>query len=155
MLEPTIMIPLALMIAVAEGTAPGPKSLLLDVVFKNTSTETVRLLKRFHDEENLSIWFQLQMLTLDGTPVAGMRGGGKINLRGPLDYVTLGPGETFSFRLNAIKLLTALHPGTYKVSLTYRNQYGQDCFKGTVESNTITIPVPRETPEKIGGRGAN
>src|ERR1035437_5924474 len=97
------MVPLALMIIAAEGAIPTPTSVPVDVVFQNVSRENVRILKRFEPEEDLPIWFSLQLSSADGTPLLGAKGGGKINLRGTLDYVVLKPGEKFTVRLNAAK----------------------------------------------------
>ena len=137
------MLPLALLIIVASGTIPTPTSVLVDVVFKNVSRENVRILKRFEPDEDLPIWFSVQLASADGTPLLGAKGGGKINLRGTLDYVLLKPGEEFSLRLNAAKLFeTEIPVGTYHASVTYHNQYGHDCFKGQLKSSTITITIP-------------
>jgi hypothetical protein len=137
------MVPLALLIIIAGGAKPTPTSVSVDVVFKNVSPENVRILKRFEPEEDLPIWFSVHLTSADGTPLLGTKGGGKINLRGTLDYVLLKPGEEFSLQLNAAKFFqTELPEGMYKVSVTYHNQYGHDCFKGHLKSNTVTIIVP-------------
>lgn len=135
------MLPLTLTIILANGPFPTTKSVPLDVVFKNVSTEAVRILKYFDDQENLPIWFDLRMVRSDGTPVTDVRGGGKINLRGQLDYVTLAPGGSFAVRLDIAKFAPHLTEGSYSVLLVYRNQYGQNCFKGQLESNTIAVMI--------------
>jgi hypothetical protein len=135
------MVPLALIILIVEGSFPTPESILLKVTYQNLSKEPVRILKYFDDEENLPIWFQVQMSLPDGTPLVDTRGGGKINLRGPLEYITLKPGEAFTFKMNAAKLVNALPEGVYKLRMTYRNQYGQTCFKGELTSNTMEVTV--------------
>jgi hypothetical protein len=137
------MSPLALLIIVAEGVIPTPTSVPVDVVFKNVSRENVRILKRFEPEEDLPIWFSVHLSSADGTPLLGAKGGGKINLRGTLDYAVLNPGEEFRLRLNAAKFFESEIPaGIYHASVAYRNQYGRDCFKGQLKSNTITITIP-------------
>jgi len=141
------VIPLTLTIILANGPFPTPRSVLLDVVFTNVSQEAVRLLRYFDDQENLPIWFDLRMTRADGTPVTDVKGGGKIGLRGPLDYVALAPGESFTLRLDVARLAPSLAPGTYSVSLVYRNQYGQDCFKGQLRSDTIAVTLA----EKVRG----
>jgi hypothetical protein len=118
---------------------------VLQVGFKNTSKHSERLLKYFADLENLPIWLQLNLTLKDGTPVSGIRGGGKINLRGPLEYTLIAPGDTFYLNVNVADLVTApLQEGTYLLSLTYRNQYGDNCFKGELNSNTLEVAVQPE-----------
>lgn len=137
------MVQLALLIIVAEGAIPTPTNVPVNLVFKNVSRENVRILKRFELEEDLPIWFSVQLSSADGTPLLGAKGGGKINLRGTLDYVVLKPGEEFRLRLNAAKFFESELPnGTYHASVSYHNQYGHDCFKGHLKSNIITITIP-------------
>jgi hypothetical protein len=138
---------LILVIALADGVPVKPHSLLLKVAFRNASKNPVRLLKYFDDTPNLPIWFQLHITSLEGTPVLGIQGGGKISIRDPLDYVVIQPGKTFSVEMDVAKFVTGLHRGTYKVSMTYRNQYGEDCFRGELKSNTLEITVPRDGNE--------
>jgi hypothetical protein len=140
------MIPLILIIVVSRGVPATPQSFAVDVAFKNNSSTSVKLLKYFDDEDNLPIWFQIHMTSLDGTPVPGIRGGGKISLRGPLDYVLLAPGEKFSLRLEVAKFVSDLQPGSYKISVTYRNQYGEDCFRGELNSNVLEVNITSNKP---------
>jgi hypothetical protein len=136
------MTPLALLIVVAEGVIPTPGSVPVDLVFKNVSREEVRLLKRFEPEEDLPIWFSVHLSSADGTPVLGAKGGGKITLRGTLDYAIIKPGEEFRLRLDAAKFFESEIPyGTYRANVAYHNQYGQDCFKGHLKSNSVTITI--------------
>jgi hypothetical protein len=135
------MIPLILTIVLSKSAVATPRRLLVDLEFKNTSKSSIHLLKYFKDETNLSIWFQLHMTLLDGTPVPGIRGGGKIGLQEPLEYVMVPPGKTFSLQIDFAKFVTDLQPGTYEMSITYRNQYGNDCFKGELTSNTVVVQV--------------
>ena len=146
------MIPVALIITLAEGALPTPKSILLDVQFRNVSSDPLRILKSFENPDTLPIWFELQMIRRDGTPVMGIRGGGKINLRGNLEYVTLAPDETFSLKIDVARFVVDLQPQSYQITLTYRNQYGQYCFKGEVTSKPLIVNVERVEREAIGRR---
>lgn len=144
------MVPLALLLIAAEGTIPTPASVPVDVVFRNVSRANVRILERFQPAEDLPIWFTVQFSDAGGTPLSGAKGGGKISLRGALNYVVLKPGEEFRLRLNAAHFFeNGIPEGVYRASVEYHNQYGQDCFKGHLQSNAVTITIPpREKRER-------
>jgi hypothetical protein len=147
-----MIMPLTLVITLMEPSFVVNKSILLNVTFKNVSDDIVRILDSFDDQENLPIWFHLQMVEFNGTPILGIRGGGKINLRGTLKYMTLKPGERFSLQLDIAKLITDQYAGDFKISLTYRNQYGQNCFKGEASSNTLVVSIRSNEEEQTGER---
>lgn len=72
--------------------------------------------------------------------ISDLSEGGKIAMRRTLKYISLEKGEKHSFEINIANFIK-LSMGTYLVSLKYRNQYGEDCFKGEVSSNEIEINV--------------
>lgn len=143
-------LPLMLVISLVGSSPVQNDRIVLNTVFENVSDDKVRILDSFDVQKNLPIWFQVQMVRLDGTPVSGVRGGGKINLRGTLKYVTLKPGERFQLQLDIAKMMTERYVGDFKISLLYRNQYGQDCFKGVVNSNTLALSLVDRKPDRGG-----
>ena len=122
----------------ADSTDP----LALRVEFINQGENEIKLLKSFSNEKNLCIWFCLDVIDADGTPVLGIPSGGKISMRGNNNYVALSSKEGFSFVLNADKLIPLINKGEYKLKLLYNNQYGEECFKGELKSNTLDIVIP-------------
>lgn len=109
------------------------------VMFENRGDEPVSILDAF---EPLPVFFSFHLTKSDGTPIP-VPGGGKTDF-GPQkpDRVKVAPGETFDLTVNLRSLITGpLPPGQYSVSATYHNQYGEDCFTGRLESNSIKIEV--------------
>jgi len=114
----------------------------LRVEFINMGKNEIKILKTFSNEKNLPIWFRLDVVDAEGTPISGIPSGGKISMRGNKNYVALSSKEGFSFFLNAGKLIPVIEKGVYKLKLLYGNQYGEECFKGELKSNTLDIVIP-------------
>ena len=114
----------------------------LRVEFINMGENEIKILKTFSNEKNLRIWFRLDVVDAKGTPILGIPSGGKISMRGKKNYVALGSKEGFSFFLDAGKQIPVLEKGDYKLNLLYGNQYGEECFKGELKSNTLDIVIP-------------
>lgn len=124
-----------------EGTATNQLG-YMRVAFKNVSGEDVRLLRTFDDESTLRFWFSVVVVATNGTPVLDTPAGGKISVRGAREYLVLKPQESFSFRLDSSKLVPKLSPGSYCIKVVYSNQYGENCFHGRMESNSLDMKVP-------------
>jgi hypothetical protein len=116
----------------------------LEITFKNAGSTSIRVLDTFKPEEAV-FFFRLKLARANGMLVP-TRGGGKVDLDPSLvKYREIGPGASFSTTLNLIDFLgdrSQLQPGEYSLLVTYSNQYGTDCFKGTVSSQTIRIQLP-------------
>lgn len=114
----------------------------LKVTFENTSKGDVRILKAFKDPAVLPVFFRFGITASDGTPVA-TRGGGKVTLSPEsYQYAVLKKGQKLEVIADVAQMIpdsVKLKEGTYDVNLVYQNQYGTDCFKGRVESNTIQV----------------
>lgn len=122
------------------GADYGPSSLPLRVTFANERTLPLRILAVF---EPLPVFFTFHVVKSDGTPLA-LPGGGKIDFGpdGP-GYLELPPGGSHTIEFNIGTWFSRpLDPGPYSVSVTYHNQYGEDCFRGTVASDPIHVEVP-------------
>ena len=130
--------PLELMIS--SGGAAGPRSLFVRIAFVNGGAEPVRLLGEF---EPLPVFFSFRLVKADGTPL-GLSGGGKIDFGpGRPRYLELAPGAKHTIDADAGTLLSDdLEPGRYSLSVEYHNQYGEDCFRGTLRSNAVSVEVP-------------
>ena len=116
-----------------------PGALSFRVIFANRSQRTINLLDRF---EPLPVFFSFAVVRADGTPVP-VSGAGKID-PGPEGFgcIDLRPGETYAADLDLAPWLRApLPPARYDVTVTYHNQYGAECFAGTLTSNTVSLDV--------------
>ena len=59
-----------------------------------------------------------------------------------MKYLELKKGSQTSIRINLMDYdppQYLLKPGLYSASVTYRNQYGENCFKGILESKPIGL----------------
>lgn len=70
----------------------------------------------------------------------------KIEMAGPLKYIALEPGETYTLTLPLPEMIKQsypgkLPPGKYTLVTTYENQLGHRCFKGTITSKPIELIV--------------
>lgn len=131
---------LQLVISAIVGAPYEPFSLPIRITFTNHGTAPIRILDHF---EPLPVFFLFEVVGADGTPLI-IPGGGKIDF-GPNapGYFELRPSDSRSIEVNVGRLLTsALQLGLYSVSVTYHNQYGDRCFRGSVKSNTIMVEVP-------------
>lgn len=123
------------------------ENISLTVRFINMGKE-IKILNVF---EPVPVFFSIHIKREDGTPIL-IPGGGKISfMEDSLDYVTLeGFGDQHYVTLELGDILpNGLEAGIYTVSVEYYNQYGDDCFKGILESDQITLTVEEKTPEEI------
>lgn len=136
--------PLSLKIEAIDGVTYSSKILPINVVFRNTKDESIRLLDVFRDSKMKLSFFTVKITDANETPINTV-GGGKISLsKDAMKYITLKREESYLVPLDLVDFLPTdgrLQPGSYSVSVTYQNQYGEDCFKGKVESNTIILTI--------------
>lgn len=67
--------------------------------------------------------------------------GGKVSLLSEdYRYITLNYKEMFGIKINLLDVFPKLKSGKYEVKIQYNNQYGKDCFKGTLLAKK-TIPI--------------
>ena len=131
----------------AEG-AIGPDTLPARLTFVNDGPSAARILDRF---EPIPVFFSFDLIKADGTPIL-LPGGGKTDLgRNGERYFELAAGEARSLVVDIWPLLTtALQPGAYSLRATYHNQYGRDCFRGTLTSNVVAIEVAAKVASRRG-----
>jgi hypothetical protein len=130
-------------------SAPGQLSVLnapLNVEFRNIGAGTIRLLNEF-DRVPITTFFSFDFVRPGGGPAP--------DDVPPITFVSfvadqvryeqLNPGETFTITLQLNELWgNTFRPGRYRLSATYFNQYGENCYKGRVPANTIDVViVPR------------
>ena len=128
-----------LTISPVAGATYLPFSIPLCIEFRNRSAAPIRILNQF---EPTPVFFSFDIVATDGTPVL-VAGGGKIDF-GPTapSYLELSKDDAYSFEVDLGTLLSApLQRGRYLISSTYHNQYGDNCFRGVVKSNTIPIEI--------------
>jgi hypothetical protein len=112
------------------------------VTFKNTGDSELRILDVF---EPIPVFFQFSISKQDGTPIT-VPGGGKIDPpAGAERYIAIAPGGRYTREIDIAGLLPKSEwvTGDYYLWVTYRNAYGQGCFRGTAESNAITATIER------------
>lgn len=113
----------------------------LRITFVNIGGPDQRILNIFDRVGPERVFFTFQIWDRD-TPV-GMFGGGKISI--PLNgykYATLKEGEELRLDVDLKRFFPRdfnLAPGTYRVRVKYFNQYGENCFRGALESNPIDL----------------
>ena len=115
---------------------------VIRVSFVNVSSNDVRLLRTFSKRYNPRVWFNMEVVGEDGTPALPVAAGGKVSMRGAMEYIVLHPNESFGFVLDYRGLVPTLSPGRYRVKITYSNQYGRDCFHGKVSADPFEVRVP-------------
>jgi hypothetical protein len=117
-------------------------NIIINMDFKNTSDKQARLLNVF---DPLPVFFSINLLAQNGEEISPP-GGGKISLDADsVNYIDLPPQASYDTVLNvseALKKYDIILPaGTYKLNMSYHNQYGEDCFTGWFDSNQIEIDV--------------
>jgi hypothetical protein len=136
--------PLVITAEAEQDSGLSARKMPVKVVFQNTSDQTIRLLNIFDMVEERKVFFTVRITDMEGTPVDTI-GGGKISLsKNSIKYIELGKGESMTVSLDLTEFLPGSQlpkPGTYNVSITYQNQYGENCFKGRVESRPITLNI--------------
>ena len=133
----------ALALELAAGAPPlSTARAPMRVTFKNTGSAELRILDVF---EPTQVFFQFSVTRPDGTPIT-IPGGGKIDPpAGVEQFIAIAPGAAHTREVDMANLLPAGEwvSGEYIVWVNYRNQYGQGCFRGTAESNAITVTIER------------
>ncbi len=113
-----------------------------EVSFRNRTGDTVRILDLFDTGVSSRVFFSITWFDTNGTPVFST-GGGKISpSKASIKYVELKKDEEFLTKIKLREFLPNKEPlksGLYEVQITYRNQYGEDCFKGRLESKKIRV----------------
>ena len=129
-----------LQISPVSGAGYGREHFPIRASFENAGDAEVRLLRHF---EPVPVFFSFHLTCADGTPVP-IAGGGKIDFpEGEIECVPIPPGESFEVELDLAPWLASasLTPGTYRLSATYHNQYGEDCFQGQLHSAPVEIEI--------------
>jgi hypothetical protein len=136
--------PLTITVSTITGVAYSRRHIPLRIAFENIGEEAITLLQHF---DPLPVFFSFNLVAEDGTPVS-LPGAGKIDfLEGSITYVTLAPGQTLSVEVDIAELIAfpeQLKPGNYDLSVTYHNQYGENCFQGVLHSSRIQVSLAAE-----------
>jgi len=131
---------LRLILAPVSGGTASPTNIFLRITFENNGSQKLRLLAEF---DPLPVFVTFNIVCEDGTPLADLPGGGKVDFPArQLRYVELEKNEFFGIQIDlATFLTTPLREGRYQISATYHNQYGENCFQGSVSSPPISVTV--------------
>lgn len=132
------------------------KSVPLRVTFENNDEKNIRLLRQFKPVKS---FFDITLQTSTGTNVpvektANSQTAPPKSAPVPevLQYVDLGFGESFGTLVDVSELLPpALPEGRYIIRLTYRNQQGENCFKGTKTTNPVSVEIVDEPVTEVSG----
>jgi hypothetical protein len=142
--------PLRIVVSAIPGVVYTKSNIPLRVTFENIGRQKMRILRHF---DPLPVFFAFDMVGEDGTHVA-IPGAGKIDFyEGSIEYATLPAGGTLNVDVNLASVLARpelVKPGKYTISVTYHNQYGEDCFRGMVSSGPASVtllPEPQVRPK--------
>lgn len=117
----------------------------IDMMIHNAGAKPVRVLKEFRPHP---VFFNLNLVKDDGS-IIFTPGAGKISFGRSVRYVELDSNEFVGVSLNLDEIYGELAPGKYKLNVVYHNQYGQDCFKGRLQSNTIEISISEKEMRQV------
>lgn len=133
---------LDIVVKVVDGENYSTENIPLEIVFTNVSSYTINLLDAFDTSNKKRIFLTVTLRDGHESPFF-TSGGGKISFsKNSMKYIELKKGEQTSVRINLIDYdlpHETLKAGLYSVLVTYRNQYGEDCFKGTVTSQPLNL----------------
>lgn len=115
------------------------------VLLENTGNNSINILKEFAP---LPVFFQFNLVKSDGTPIDSP-GAGKVDFGSPMNYVTLESGEFIGIIVSLKNVYKELRHGKYKLSVEYHNQYGRNCFQGSLTSNSIDVVIEHEKDKII------
>jgi hypothetical protein len=136
--------PLSLELSEIAGARYSQASMPVRVTLENVSNEPLRVLDSFGERHALRVFFCLHIRSADGETNTAV-GGGKIDLPLRLSrYIALKRGEKYELTLDLADLVkdeVRLRSGTYTMTLTYSNQYGEACFQGSVTSRPVQITL--------------
>jgi hypothetical protein len=128
----------------------------LKVTFENVSGKRVRLLRVF---KPTTAFFKVNGLmnranTSVSVPKLAVKPEIQADLRRPgsWQYLELEPNESFTTQVDVSDLLPSnLEEGLYEISLTYHNEYGENCFKGTMTTEGAWFSIIEEPVENVAG----
>ena len=124
-----------------QGAVYTRQNIPVRITFQNNEDQEIRLLHHF---DPLPVFFAFALKRSDGTPI-GIPGAGKIDfMEGQVECLPLSKGEFFGFETDLADLIpatTELQPGQYELSVTYHNQYGENCFQGVINSAPIKLMI--------------
>jgi hypothetical protein len=115
----------------------SPQAASVAILFENVSSDKVRIL---HELSYTNVFFRFKLVGANGIPIRSVLGG-KADMDGELNYVTLSPHEIFGLRIALADIFPSLSKGDYQLTVTYQNQYGTNCLQGDVVSNTVHIVI--------------
>jgi hypothetical protein len=151
MMDENTAVSLRILLSATDDTIYSTENIPLTVTFVNLGGEALRLLCYF---DPLPVFFAFDMMDEDGRYVAIPKAG-KIDIYdSSLPYIKLGSGEDFAIEVNLAGILAYpedMHSGMYTVTATYHNQYGEDCFRGIVNSNSVSILLVSESSAGLSG----
>jgi len=69
-----------------------------------------------------------------------------------LNYLDLQSDEAFSVQINASEFIPRdLQEGSYRITLTYHNEYGENCFKGTKVTEGVWLKIVDDPADDVEG----
>lgn len=131
-------------IKISDGAVLTTDSVPINFIFRNTGPRDLRILDVFEFPSTAVIFFRPRLTDSEGTPIQLM-GGGKVSLsRDSIKYKELKPEQEYEIQLdlkNFVPRERSLKEGNYNLVFEYYNQYGDDCFRGRLESNSVNLTI--------------
>jgi hypothetical protein len=131
----------------------GTEQRFLNVEFKNTGKETIRLLDKLTPKLMRCLFFTIEIWNEQGKNVVYSHASSDVDFYQPIPYKEIEPGKSYSVTVPLDERIRdangvlgksgnyKLPPGRYKLELTYLNRYGWNCVKGEFKAPPVSFTV--------------
>lgn len=108
---------------------------------RNKGTEGVRIVDPLNPEPISDAFFGYRVRNAQGRFILGAGLDLMVNFCGPISYLEIGPGESYSMELPLHEQARELYPkgvpkGAHILEVTYLARYGENCLKGSLNNSS-------------------
>lgn len=118
----------------------GKMEYYLDVTFKNTGKETLRLLDRFTPELMNNHFFSVFIWNEQGKKVVSSMASANVSFSSDVPYKEIEPEGTYTVTV-PLKWRFCKDPGKYKLELVYHSRSGKDCVFGNFKAPPVYYTI--------------